>query len=239
MGSDLGGRVTYPPPVVLPGTDDFVVWLRLASLQPRPGFELRGYRYDDARANFKDGNAAEVSIAHAPIDWWKPEIYLAKYERVPGSVGRLIGYEFENTFQLTQQGEYWADVGFLASYEHTTVAGAPDAVEFGPLVEKTTGRFAQTFNFIWEKQVRAGASGKGVHSKATKNYLPGLPPLFHPSSLPALLVPPPVSGGSPSPRRCHFPAPTTNLGPPVGALGRRQSGAPPAGGVSARGVRFF
>ena len=139
--------------------DDFIVYSPYVTAT-QTEIELRGYRYDDARANFKDGNAAEVSISHAFIDWWKPEIYLAKYERAPGSAGRLIGYEFENTFQLTQQGEYWADVGFLASYEHTTVAGAPDAVEFGPLVEKTTGRFAQTFNFIWEKQVRAGASGK-------------------------------------------------------------------------------
>ena len=139
--------------------DDFIVYSPYV-MTTQTEIELRGYQYDDARAKFKDGNSAEVSIAHAPIDWWKPEIYLAKYERVPGSVGRLIGYEFENTFQLTQQGEYWADVGFLASYEHMTVAGAPDVIEFGPLVEKTTGRFAHTLNFIWEKQVRAGASGK-------------------------------------------------------------------------------
>ena len=139
--------------------DDFIVYSPHV-LATQSEIELRGYGYGDPRADFNGGRAAELSVSHAFTDWWKPEIYLARYEREPGSSGRLLGYEFENTFQFTQPGEYWADFGFLASYEHQIIAGSPDTVEFGPLVEKTVGRFTHRFNAIWEKQVGAGAAGK-------------------------------------------------------------------------------
>jgi len=139
--------------------DDFIVYSPHV-LATQSEIELRGYSYGDPRADFNGGNAAELSVSHTFTDWWKPEIYLARHEKEPGGSGRLLGYEFENTFQFTQPGEYWADFGFLASYEHQIVADKPDAVEFGPLVEKTAGRFTHRLNAIWEKEVGAGAGGK-------------------------------------------------------------------------------
>ena len=141
----------------LAAADDFIVYSPHV-LATQSEIEVRGYAYADARSEFKGGNAAELSVAHAFTDWWKPEIYLARHETDPGHGARLLGYEFENTFQLKQPGELWADFGFLASYEHQIVANLPDAVEFGPLVEKASGRFVQRLNFIWEKQVGSGAS---------------------------------------------------------------------------------
>jgi hypothetical protein len=136
--------------------DDFVVYSPHVMVT-QSEVELRGYRYDDARADFNGGTAAELSVAHAFTGWWKPELYLVRYAHAPGGRARLLGYELENTFQFTQPGEYWADFGFLASYEHQIVAGKPDAIEFGPLIEKTAGRFTHRFNAIWEKEVGAGA----------------------------------------------------------------------------------
>ena len=137
--------------------DDFIVYA--PTLMPtQTELELRGYVYADARPNY-GGNAAELSIAHAFTDWWKPEIYVAKYENAPSQRGGLKGYEFENTFRLTEPGKYWADVGFLASYERKTTPGIPDAVEFGPLLAKADGRFEHIVNLIWEKEVGAGADG--------------------------------------------------------------------------------
>lgn len=119
--------------------------------------ELRGYHDVDSRANV-GGAAAEVSIAHSVNSWWKPEIYIAEYQKDPGSAGRLTGYEFENIFQLTDPGKYWADFGLIAEFEHLTIAGGHDAIEVGPLIEKTMGRFAHIVNLIWEKQIGSGAS---------------------------------------------------------------------------------
>lgn len=137
--------------------DDFIVYSPQVQ-QGQSELELRGYAYGDSRNQYRDGRAAEFSLAHAFTDGWKPEVYLARYELDPGSAGRLVGYEFENTFQLTPQGQYWADLGFLASYEHQTVAALKDAVEFGPLVEQSVGRFTQRLNLIWEKEVGPGAN---------------------------------------------------------------------------------
>jgi len=136
--------------------DDFIVYSPHV-IASQTEVELRGYRYADARTDL-GGSAAELSIAHAVNDWWKPEVYVAEFQKVPGDRGRFTGFEFENTFQLTQPGRYLADFGFLASYEHNIAAGATDAVEFGPLLEKTAGRFAHRVNLIWEKEVGSGAA---------------------------------------------------------------------------------
>ncbi len=137
--------------------DDFIVYSPYV-IATQSEVELRGYAYSDARSDHS-GNASELSIAHAFTDWWKPEVYVAEYQNAAGSRGGLQGYEFENTFQVTQPGKYWADFGFLASYERKTTAGTRDAIEFGPLIETTYGRLAHIVNLIWEKQVGAGAGG--------------------------------------------------------------------------------
>jgi hypothetical protein len=137
--------------------DDFIVYSPQV-LATQSEIEIRGYRYGDARTDFKGGNAAEVSVAHAFTGWWKPEIYFARFETEPGRAGRLVGTEFENTFQLMQPGQWWADFGFLAAYEHQTVANLPAAIEFGPLAQKTSGRFVHRINVIWEKQVGSGSN---------------------------------------------------------------------------------
>jgi hypothetical protein len=139
--------------------DDFIVYSPHV-LVTQSEIELRGSAYQDSRAEYDGGAAAELSVSHAFTGWWKPEIYLVRYQKDPGGPGRDLGYEFENTIQFTQPGEFWADLGFLASYEHQIVAGLQDVVEFGPLIEKSAGRFNVRANFIWEKQVGGAASGK-------------------------------------------------------------------------------
>ena len=144
----------------LPGivrADDVIVYSPYV-FASKNEIEVRGYQMVDARAGM-GGSAAELAVSHGVNDWWKPEFYVAKYQHTQGSLGRLQGYEFENTFQLTPTGKYWADFGLLASFEHMTIANTPNVVEFGPLIERTSGRFTHIANFIWEKEVGAGASG--------------------------------------------------------------------------------
>lgn len=136
--------------------DDFTVYPPYVSAS-QAEIEWRGYRATDARRDER-GAAAEVSVAYGVTAWWKPEIYVAKYVDSPQSGRRLIGYELENTFQLTPQGKYPVDLGLLASYERNTAAGIADAVEFGPLLAATRGRFTHVVNLIWEKEVGRHAS---------------------------------------------------------------------------------
>ncbi len=138
--------------------DDFIVYSPHV-IATQTEVELRGFAVSDGRSDYNGDRAAELSVAHAFTSWWKPELYLAEYEREPGAGGKLVGYEFENTFQLTEPGRYWADFGLLASYGHPK-DGGPGELEFGPLIEKSVGRFDHRVNLIWEKQVGAGAASK-------------------------------------------------------------------------------
>lgn len=138
--------------------DDFIVYSPHV-IAGQSEIELRGYGVTDGRSDYDGERAAELSVAHAFTGWWKPELYLAEYEKEPGAGGKLVGYEFENTFQFTEPGEYWADLGLLASYGHPK-GGGPGELEVGPLIEKTVGRFDHRVNLIWERHIGAGAESK-------------------------------------------------------------------------------
>ena len=42
----------------------------------------------------------------------------------------------ENTFQLTEPGEYFFNLGFFFEYSQSTLRGAPSGVTFGPIIQK-------------------------------------------------------------------------------------------------------
>ena len=139
--------------------DDFVIYEPYVT-QGQSEVEFRGHQQGDGDPTLGGERAYEISVAHAFTDWWKPEIYVATYEREPGGANTFDGREFENTFQLTDQGEYWADFGFLGSYEYKSQPGETSVLEFGPLIEKQSGRIQQRLNLIWEKQLGGGADRK-------------------------------------------------------------------------------
>ncbi len=146
--------------------DDFIVYSPHVN-QGQSEIELRGFYVSDGRVAHNAQSASEVSLSHAFTDWWKPEIYVAKYEKNPGEDAGLVGYELENTFQFAQPGQYRVDVGFLASLEIPNTKGANDRLEFGPLFEKTFGRFDHRLNLIWEREIGTGA---GRHYEFRYSY---------------------------------------------------------------------
>lgn len=137
--------------------DDLIVYSPHVN-QGQSEIEMRGFYTRDGRSDVDGQAAGELSLSHAFTGWWKPEIYVAEYERNPGESGGLVGYEFENTIQFTQPGQYWVDLGLLASLELPTTKGDRNTLEFGPLIEKTVGRFDHRVNLIFEKEIGTGAS---------------------------------------------------------------------------------
>lgn len=144
--------------------DDFVVYSPYV-VKGQSEVEFRSYSFSDSSNTLDGERGYAISVAHSFTDWWKPEIYLGEYQRQPGQGMELQAYEFENTFQLTDTGEYWADLGFLASYEYATQPGVVSTLEFGPLFEKRAGRFVHKLNLIWEKQI--GGSADNVYEFRT------------------------------------------------------------------------
>lgn len=165
---------------------DFIVYSPHVT-QGRSELEFRGAGFHDSNASLNGTRSYSFSVSYAATDWWKPELYFANYERTPGGTTQLSGYEFENIFQLAPIGEYWADPGFLISYEQVKAPGQPNMVEFGPLFEKRSGRVEQRLNMIWEKQIGHGASGKyefrtaySIGYRYSAAFKPGLEAYYRP-----------------------------------------------------------
>ena len=136
--------------------DDFIVYSPYVT-EGQSEVELRAHQQFDPNPEGDGERAYLIALAHSFTSWWHAEVYLGSYERDPGGPNFLQGYEFENIFQLTDQGRYWADLGFIASYGVNEPSGGKNVVEFGPLVEKHSGPVDQRLNLVWKKAVGAAA----------------------------------------------------------------------------------
>jgi hypothetical protein len=140
--------------------------------------EYRGFRDfdgDDAR----DGaEKHKLGVGHGFTDFWFSEIYSA-YEKEPGGSYEHEAIEWENRFQLSEQGQYWADFGLLVEYE-ATPHGNPDELVIAPIIEKTVDRWVGTVNLFFEREVGGGRKPGTVFAYAARlKYL--LNPLFEPA----------------------------------------------------------
>ena len=170
--------------------NDFIVYSPYV-VQGRSEIEMYGFNSQDGRSELDGTIGYNFSVGHAITNWWKVDVYVGEFNRAPGGTTHSSGYEFENIFQLSTAGEYWADMGFLASYSDNIQTGVPDFVEFGPLFEKLSGNISQRINFILEKQIGNGAgsdykfrSSYSVRYKLHEEkstYSPGLEAYFRPA----------------------------------------------------------
>lgn len=116
---------------------------------------------DKANSGKSNNQSYTVELGYAPVPWWEPEIE-GDLNAPPGQNLSYTATTFENTFQLTEQGKYWADLGFFAEYSHVTSKAAADAFNFGPIVQKqATDLFGldlghdtlHTLNLFFSKEV--------------------------------------------------------------------------------------
>ena len=139
--------------------NDYVVYSPLV-VQGQSEVEMRSYADRDPSPALQNMNETDLSVAHAWTSWWKAEAYFWKESNTPGSSLHQLGYEFENTFQLAEEGKFWATPGFLVSYEASGRAGVPDNLELGPLLERQDGLFTQRMNMIWEHEIHPQFTAK-------------------------------------------------------------------------------
>ncbi len=86
--------------------------------------------------------------------WWHPELEL-DFGRDAG-LGETTHFQavtWENTFMLTEPGEYWADLGLYWEYSYSTLSGTPDDTLFGPLIQKDIGHTTHTLNLFLGKEI--------------------------------------------------------------------------------------
>jgi hypothetical protein len=98
--------------------------------------------------------------------WWHSEIEFG-FDRDPGfNQSTLVTQAVtENTFLLTEPGEYFADFGFYVEYGQSLTSGrhaAPNQVTFGPLIAKDIGRTTTTVNLFLTRELGPDQDTQGL-----------------------------------------------------------------------------
>lgn len=139
--------------------------------------------FDKSKSGKNNGQAYINEIGYGILPFWKIELEGA-WEAEPGENPRYEATALENVFQLTEQGKYWADLGFFAEYEHAASRADADSFTFGPIVQKELRDFfgtdtLHTANLFVTKEIgRNRTDDTGFSFAWQSRYL--LHPLFEP-----------------------------------------------------------
>lgn len=152
-------------------------------------FEHNGdITFDKPNSGLNNGQSYTYEVGYGVTPWWEPEIE-GEFEATPGANQRFNATTFENTFQLTEQGKYWADLGFFAEFSHAAGRTDPDSFTFGPLVQKQASDLfgldlgsdtLHTLNLLVAKQVGSRRQDATPLSIAWQSRL-RLNPLYEPA----------------------------------------------------------
>jgi hypothetical protein len=123
---------------------------------------LGGYQWwSGADDNHERQFVGEIGYGFTP--WWKSELGVGT-TRVPNESYRLDEIEWENTFALTEPGQYWLDLGLFAelAYDYPV---RRSAIALGPMFQKEVGSFQGNLNVILEREL-----GRNAENGAAINY---------------------------------------------------------------------
>jgi hypothetical protein len=111
--------------------------------------------FDKRNSGKSNDQSYTTSIGYGVTQWWKTE-FEAELGAAPGENLRYNATTWENTFQATEQGEYWADLGFFAEYSHAASRRDPESITFGPIAQKEIGNTLHTLNVLFGKEIGHG-----------------------------------------------------------------------------------
>jgi len=120
--------------------------------------ELRANVIDDSSHEKHNDRKYWLAYGFSPLERWFVEAYvIARKEN--GESTEVDGFELEGLWQLTEQGEYWADWGMLFEIERETSDNVWEYAVAG-LVEKEIGptSLAANLHLIYE-------SGSGIDNE--------------------------------------------------------------------------
>ena len=111
--------------------------------------ELRAGYLKDERAGVNTTQAYVLDFGHGVTPWWFTEAVL-EFEKEPGASLEAEELEWENIFQLTEQGEYFVDLGLFAELKLPLEVEYPYGVEIGPMFQNETGPLTNNLNLLAE-----------------------------------------------------------------------------------------
>ena len=115
--------------------------------------EMRGSYDFDHRSSKNGKQKQKYAVGYGVTDRWFTELYGEIEKGATESNFEFTALEWENRYQLTEQGQYWIDVGLYFEYEVSFEDDHADKIEGKLLLEKEMGNFTHIANIIFEKQV--------------------------------------------------------------------------------------
>jgi high-affinity iron transporter len=139
--------------------------------------------FDKKKSGLSNNQSYTNEIGYGVTPFWQIEVE-AETEAPSGTNFRYGATTLENTFQLTPQGAYWADLGFFAEYSQSAIRHEPNSLTFGPIVQKEAPGFGtastlHTLNVLFSKDVGHDRSDDTGFLLAWQSRL-RLHPLFEP-----------------------------------------------------------
>lgn len=119
--------------------------------------ELRGHTTFDNDAAKDSQEKFKIDFGYGVTDYW----FTAYVGEIEEDANGDLEYEataWENIFQLTEQGEYWLDLGLYLEYEFAHEDGNNDKFETKILLEKAVGQYVNTANLIFARELGSDAS---------------------------------------------------------------------------------
>ena len=94
-------------------------------------------------------------VGYGVTSWWKTELGVGT-TRVPNESYKLDEIEWENTFALTEPGQYWLDLGLFVELARDHPEGR-NAIAIGPMFQKEIDAVQANLNVFFERELGAGA----------------------------------------------------------------------------------
>lgn len=107
-----------------------------------------------------------LEVGTGLTSWWHSEIELG-FDRDPGSDQPTLLSQIvtENTFLLTEPGQYFVDLGIYAEYAQSMGRGvhaSANELTFGPVIAKDIGRWTHTVNLFMTRQLGPDQTTQGL-----------------------------------------------------------------------------
>ena len=139
--------------------------------------------FDKKKSGLSNNQSYTNEIGYGVTPFWQIEVE-AETEAPSGTNLRYAATTLENTFQLTPQGAYWADLGFFAEYSQSASRHDPNSLTFGPIIQKEAPGFGtatslHTLNVFFSKDLGHDRSDDTGFELAWQSRL-RLHPLFEP-----------------------------------------------------------
>ncbi|MFV2055817.1 MAG: hypothetical protein ACC707_05080, partial [Thiohalomonadales bacterium] len=119
--------------------------------------EYRGHITNDKRPPLDNNEKHRAEIVYGFTEYWSSGL-IGVWKKNPGSSLEFDATAWENIFQITDQGQYWVDVGLYLEYELAKDSTSADKVEAKLLLEHPGVKFINTANIILESEIGSNSN---------------------------------------------------------------------------------